>query len=89
MHADEFPMGSEFRSIVPPTLKVEAVGTAPIVRVEVKKNSQVVHAVETEEAAVHLKWRDPQFDSSQTSYYYVRVIQADKEEAISSPIWVN
>ncbi|MFV2070776.1 MAG: DUF3604 domain-containing protein, partial [Pirellulales bacterium] len=45
VRADEFPMGSEYRTIVPPTLKVEAVGTAPITRVEVKKNSQVVHVM--------------------------------------------
>lgn len=23
------------------------------------------------------------------SYYYIRIVQADNEEAISSPIWVN
>jgi hypothetical protein len=89
VHADQFPMGSEYRTIVPPTLTVDVVGTAPITLVEVKKNSQVVHTVEPHESALRLKWRDPQFDSSQMAYYYVRVMQANNEEAISSPIWVN
>ncbi|MFV1968943.1 MAG: DUF3604 domain-containing protein, partial [Pirellulaceae bacterium] len=61
----------------------------PITRVEVKKNSQVVHVMEPNQPAVRLRWRDPDFDSTEMSYYYVRIIQADHEEAISSPIWVN
>ena len=31
-------------------------------------------------------WTDPQFDPGRTSYYYVRVVQDNGEEAISSPI---
>ena len=58
-------------------------------RVEIKKNSQVVHVVEPNQPSVRLKWRDPEFDSTGTTYYYVRVMQADNEEAISSPIWLN
>ena len=31
----------------------------------------------------------PQFQPLFIFYYYVRIVQDDNEEAISSPIWVN
>ena len=36
-----------------------------------------------------LKWRDPEFDTAKSCYYYVRIEQANGEEAISSPVWVD
>ncbi len=88
-HADGRPMGAEYRTDKPPTLEIEAVGTAPVTRVEIKKNSRIVHALEPGETAVKLKWQDPEFKPGETSYYYVRIVQENDEEAISSPIWVN
>ena len=88
-HADGHPMGAEYKTGKPPTLGIEAVGTAPISGVEIKKNSQIVHKVEPGETVVKLKWQDPEFNPGQTCYYYVRIIQENNEEAISSPIWVN
>ena len=88
-HADGHPMGAEYKTAKSPTLKIEAVGTAPITRVEIKRNSQIVHTVEPGETAVKLQWEDPEFKPGETSYYYVRIVQENNEEAISSPIWVN
>ncbi|MFH1922417.1 MAG: DUF3604 domain-containing protein, partial [Planctomycetota bacterium] len=87
--SDGHPMGSEYRTNVPPTITVEAAGTAPITRVEIKKESRIVSTFEPGKAAVSVRWRDADFRPGQSSYYYVRVIQDNKEEAISSPIWVN
>ena len=87
--ADGHPMGSEYETTSPPKLAVEAIGTSPIVLVEIKKDSEVVFSKEMNQAKLDLTWTDPQFDSSQECYYYVRILQDNNEEAISSPIWVN
>ena len=87
--ADGKPMGSEIRTAWPPVLTIEAEGTAAIQRVEIKKNSKTVHVHEPEGTKVSVEWRDPDFRTDEACYYYVRVLQADNEEAISSPIWVN
>ena len=82
-------MGSEYRTRMPPTLKIEAVGTAPIVALQIKKDSQVVHEIRPRNCSVRFEWRDSDFDPDSSCYYYVRVLQDNGEEAISSPIWVN
>jgi hypothetical protein len=87
--ADDHPMGSEYRSSVAPLLSVDAVGTAQITELEIKKNGQVVFSANPRRQSVQLEWRDADFRSDQPAYYYLRVLQADNEEAISSPIWVN
>jgi len=87
--ADGKPMGSEMRTAWPPVLTVKAEGTAVIKRVEIKKNSKIVHVHEPGGSTVSLQWRDPNFQADKGCYYYVRILQANNEEAISSPIWVN
>ena len=88
-HADGHPMGAEYKTGKSPTLNIQAVGTSPITRVEIKKNSRIVHETEPGKTAVKLQWQDPEFKPGQTCYYYVRIVQENNEEAISSPIWVN
>jgi len=56
---------------------------------EIKKNSSIVHLNRPNKRIFELSWRDPDFDSSKATYCYIRTIQANNEEAISSPIWVN
>jgi hypothetical protein len=86
---DGHAMGSEYRTDAPPTIEVEAVGTAPIARLEIQRDGRTVHQIEPGSAGVSLRWRDADFRADGTHYYYVRVIQKDNEEAISSPIWLN
>ena len=57
--------------------------------VEIKKNSQTVKTFEPKELNLEAMWQDPNFNASESCYYYVRLLQANNEEAISSPIWVN
>ena len=88
-YADGHPMGSEYESAQAPSLQVASVGTAPIILLEVKKNGEVVYSQEPNETQVDLSWQDPDFESTVEAYYYVRLLQEDGEEAISSPIWVS
>ncbi len=87
--ADGRPMGSEFRTARAPLISIRAVGTTDIARVEINKNGEVVWATTPNECEVQLEWSDRGFNADDPSLYYVRVVQTDREEAISSPIWVN
>lgn len=87
--ADGHPMGSEYETSTPPEFEIEAMGTSPIVFVEIKKNSEVVFSKEPNRVDLNLNWTDPEFDPSRECYYYVRILQDNNEEAISSPIWVK
>jgi hypothetical protein len=89
VRADGHLMGSEYPSTRAPVLSVLAIGTAPITTVEIKKNSDVVYTTQPDATRVQFEWQDPAFRAEETCYYYVRVVQANKEEAIASPIWVN
>ncbi len=86
---DGQPMGSEVKVQRPPTLVVDATGTAPIDRVEIKKNGETVHTATPKQELVRMEWQDGAFQPGPAGYYYVRITQADGEEAISSPVWVH
>lgn len=87
---DGHPMGSEFTCDTAPTMSVHATGTAPINRVEFKKNGVVLQVVNPNASTLKdLSWKDPVFKPGETAYYYVRIVQDNGEEAISSPVWVN
>jgi hypothetical protein len=88
-HCDGHPMGSEYRTASLPLLSILAVGTAPLARVEIKKNGQIVSSREPHATHVSFTWRDDAFEADGPCFYYVRVVQDNNEEAISSPIWVN
>ncbi|MHC4313963.1 MAG: DUF3604 domain-containing protein [Planctomycetota bacterium] len=87
--ADGKIMGSEFDSMASPVFAVKAVGTDDITRVKIKKNGRIVFTAEPDSRHFELSWRDEEFDQSQTSCYCVRIIQANNEAAVSSPIWTN
>ena len=89
VEADGHSMGSEFKTDTAPIITIDAVGTAPVARVEIRKNSKLVHTETPGQHTVHVQWQDPQFQADHPSYYYARVVQDDNEEAICSPIWVN
>lgn len=87
---DGHPMGSEFASDTAPTLSVNATGTASINIVEFKKNGVTLQVVNPDQTTLDdLSWKDPIFKPGETAYYYVRIVQDNGEEAISSPVWVN
>ncbi len=83
------PMGTELRTETPPAVMIDAVGTAAISHVEINKQGRVVWSTEPGRRRIRLEWRDTDFRAQEPAFYYVRLVQADGEEAISSPVWVN
>jgi hypothetical protein len=82
-------MGEEF-FVRKKSRKVEmkAVGTAPIVEVDVIRNGRSVRKWVPKNKNVDLVWEDNEPLTCRENYYYVRVIQADGGQAWSSPVWV-
>ncbi len=86
---DGRPMGSEIRAEKAPQIDVEVAGTARIERIEIKRDGQIVGTQTPLGESAKLSWRDGDFDADKPCLYYVRIVQTDGEEAISSPVWVN
>jgi hypothetical protein len=80
-------MGDELKSDHP-TLQIKVQGTAKLAKVEVLKDSNVVHTFEPGKNDFEEKWSDPK-PTAGTHYYYVRVQQADGELAWGSPLWIS
>lgn len=77
-------MGEETRVEGIPELTVAVVGTAPIDRIEIVRNGQFIHSTKN----AQFTYRDEGYKGEE-SYYYVRVIQTDRNMAWASPIFVR
>ncbi len=99
---DDKPMGSDnavdLSGVGPRRLRMRAAGTAPIKRVEVIRNNQVVFSADPHSDVWEDEWNDasdlaaaafsPTFpDDRPFVYYYLRLFQANRQRAWSSPIW--
>ena len=73
-------MGDEFAASEVPPLAVRVIGTAPVAQIEVIKDEKVVYSVNPGSREVTLTYLD-QEPVPGTSYYYVRVIQEDRQVA--------
>jgi hypothetical protein len=88
VHMGTARMGEELTAAATPVLRVEVEGTAPVNAVEVWKDVERVHQVVFDSETVRLEWTDPAPPSvGITAAYWVRIVQSNQEEAISSPIW--
>jgi hypothetical protein len=81
-------MGQETTVSGKPELTVTVEGTAPIAQIDVIKNGKFVYATKPGVVKAHFTFRDEQW-GGEDSFYYVRVIQTDKNMAWASPIWVR
>ena len=81
-------MGEEFTTSSLPPLEIRLIGTSEVASVEIIKNEEVIFTTTPNQQDVELTFMD-QDATSGTSYYYVRVIQDDRQIAWSSPIWMN
>ena len=81
-------MGDEFDTSEVPPLQIRIVGTSPVAKVEVIKNENIIYTAAPDQKNVTLTFLD-QEPTTGTSYYYVRMVQDDRQVAWASPIWVN
>ncbi len=108
-HINGLPMGSSVRfnqhevdDLFPLEIGVAVQGTAPIERVEIIENNQVIHTKEKPRAAADMfayRWFRGSRPTDGVSpigsinnvsrYIYVRVTQVDGHIAWSSPIWLD
>ena len=71
---------------------IEVVGQHPLEKVEILRNSKVIHTFDIEDGVAVFKgdYTDEDYkDEKEVLYYYVRAIQKNNELAWSSPIWVE
>lgn len=79
-------MGEELRIGVESRLSIKATagGTAPIEKLELIHNGEVIHSA-TGSSLIETYSHE---ETAREGYYYLRVTQADGEMAWSSPVWV-
>ncbi len=85
----EHLMGEEFVSSTPLRIKAMIVGTDTIARIDVIKDEKVVYQVSPQQSRVDFEFLEGADLGSETSYYYLRVLQQDGELAWASPVWVD
>lgn len=83
-----YMMGDAFQSAAAPRFSVNVHGTDRILSVEIIKDAKFVYRTEPGGATAQFTWVDTN-PGQGTSWYYVRVMQMDRNLAWSSPIWVS
>ncbi|MCX7012442.1 MAG: hypothetical protein NTW86_07760 [Candidatus Sumerlaeota bacterium] len=81
-------MGSDYQSAEPPTFQVKAIGTSNIAQVDIIKDATFAYQAQPNERQIDFSYTDSDFGPG-AHYYYVRLIQDDKEMAWGSPTWVT
>jgi hypothetical protein len=81
-------MGDALAAAAPPRMTVKAIGTGAIDRIDIVKDGKFVFENRPGREAAEFTWVD-NAPGTGRSWYYVRAIQADRQMAWSSPIWVD
>ncbi|MEM6497155.1 MAG: DUF3604 domain-containing protein [Pseudomonadota bacterium] len=83
-----FEMGDEVSDGGPFSLSISVDGTTDIKTIQVLNDGKVVHEVSPSSISAQVSWTEAQqARPGKTTAYWVRVIQDNNEEAVSSPIW--
>jgi len=88
-HSGQHMMGDIFEAAQPPTFDIKIVGTAPVTRVSIVRDSKYLHVVQPNKQEVRLTFTDHDAIRGKTSYYYVRLEQSDGNLAWASPMWIT
>jgi hypothetical protein len=92
LQVNDFPMGSVIRIKKLPELTLEVLAQYPLEKIEILRNSQVIHKFDIDDDVLEFKQRysDPSYKNEvHVLYYYVRATQKNKAIAWSSPLWVE
>src|SRR5207249_2791387 len=81
-------MGDAFKTDSAPSLQMTVIGTKPLAKIDILKDSQVVETIKPGQAHYQGTWTDPK-PTTGVHYYYMRVQQADEEMAWASPMWIE
>jgi hypothetical protein len=81
-------MGEEFSADEVPPIKIKVVGTDTISDIHVIRNNTSIYQNPGGSREVELSFRDMDPEPG-TNFYYLRVLQENRQAAWSSPIWVN
>jgi hypothetical protein len=85
----EHIMGDIFACAGAPKLRVKVVGTGKLSDVVVVRDDAVVYAVQPSGNETEFVFADMQATAGRESYYYVRVVQDDRQIAWGSPMWIT
>jgi hypothetical protein len=89
VRSGEHLMGDIFMTAKRPALKITIHGTAPVARVLVFRDNKLAYSTAPKKREVELRYTDMDAAKGKTSYYYVRVEQADGNLAWASPMWIT
>ena len=81
-----YPMGSELLASKR-KLNIYCIGTCIIFKIEVIKNNRIIYTMKSKSPECNFSIYD--IPEKKEDFYYIRIIQKDKEMAWSSPIWVR
>jgi hypothetical protein len=84
----EWMMGDAFETATAPVLHVKTLGTSDIASVEIIKDGRFIYRTEPGSSTAEFDYSDTAAAPGQ-SWYYVRVIQKDRNLAWSSPVWIT
>ncbi|HEV3202611.1 MAG TPA: hypothetical protein VGZ73_32180 [Bryobacteraceae bacterium] len=84
----EWIMGDSLDAAAAPVLHVKVLGTAPLAEVEIVKDGKFIYKTAPNTDTAEFDFTDTNVAKGQ-SWYYLRVMQADRNMAWSSPIWVT
>jgi hypothetical protein len=82
-------MGEIFNTKQAPTFNIKVLGTAPVTKISLVRDAKYIHVAEPNKQDVTLTYTDMDAPAGKTSYYYVRIEQADANLAWASPMWVT
>jgi len=84
----EWIMGDIYEAAAAPVFHVRVLGTAPVETVEIIKDGKFIYRTEPNTQTAEFDYTDNAAANGQ-SWYYVRVMQIDRNMAWSSPMWVT
>src|ERR1051326_4849114 len=84
----EWMMGDAFDAPAAPVMHVKVMGTGTIESVEIIKDGKFIYRTEPKKDTAEFDYTDSAPGKGE-SWYYVRVMQNDRNMAWASPIWVK